>query len=157
MRSASVHEIGPLLRRRRRERQSMPCVVGGLAACLNTTIGCLQRARDALEPSHVEWTIAVPAEDEVPTEDESQLVGPTAGVHPDRVQRVHARAIELLSKIFPVEEVAELFHSGGARAKVHENATLLFADMVGFTAWSARHTPDRIFDALTRYYQLLDM
>ena len=68
----------------------------------------------------------------------------------------NSRAAQILADIFPACEMAELYHTGASRAKVHSDATLLFADMVGFTAWSARQTPDRVFSALTLYYQLLD-
>ena len=67
-----------------------------------------------------------------------------------------SRTAQLLADVFPTSEIAELWHTGGSTAKVHDDATLLFADMVGFTAWSAQHTPDHIFAVLTQYYQLLD-
>ena len=71
-------------------------------------------------------------------------------------QADRSRNARLLRQLFPPDTMAELLHTGGSLARGHENATLLFADLVGFTAWSSAQPPGRVFAALGQYYQLLD-
>jgi len=118
---------------------------------LDVVVTSLLRVRDAVDPMPKltsEASIAGESDDE----SDSQI----ASSRPLSFNDPNSRAAQILADIFPACEMAELYHTGASRAKVHSNATLLFADMVGFTAWSARQTPDRVFSALTLYYQLLD-
>ena len=117
---------------------------------LDVVVTSLLRVRDAVDPMPKltsEASIAGESDDE----SDSQIA-----CRPLSFNDPNSRAAQILADIFPACEMAELYHTGASRAKVHSNATLLFADMVGFTAWSARQTPDRVFSALTLYYQLLD-
>jgi class 3 adenylate cyclase len=41
-------------------------------------------------------------------------------------------------------------------ASLFQNTTILFADMAGFTAWSATRTPEQVFELLERVYSALD-
>jgi Adenylate and Guanylate cyclase catalytic domain len=41
-------------------------------------------------------------------------------------------------------------------ASLFQNTTILFADMAGFTAWSATRTPEQVFELLERVYSAFD-
>lgn len=41
-------------------------------------------------------------------------------------------------------------------AKEYENATIFFGDLSGFTAWSARHSPEEVFELLETLYTAFD-
>jgi len=39
---------------------------------------------------------------------------------------------------------------------LYENSTIYFADLVGFTAWSAKRTPEEVFQLLESLYSVFD-
>jgi class 3 adenylate cyclase len=41
-------------------------------------------------------------------------------------------------------------------ADLFENTTIMFADLVGFTAWSSKHTPVEVFELLEAIYSVFD-
>ena len=54
----------------------------------------------------------------------------------------------LLHTILPTSIAAELRASGHVQARRHENVAVLFADVVGFTQWCDRRTPDEVLGHL---------
>jgi class 3 adenylate cyclase len=110
----------------------------------------LEHAQDAQIKRHVEKAL-LQQRVSVLEQEKEQLLWAARRAHSQR-----SRDFKILHELFPRDAVDELLRTGGASAKVHPKATLLFADLVGFTSWASRQTPDRIFEALGPYYQLLD-
>jgi guanylate cyclase len=73
-------------------------------------------------------------------------------------QRDAARAQteELLGHILPASVIARLKRGEGQIAERHEEATVLFADIVGFTAFADSVAPERIVSLLSRAFVQLD-
>lgn len=151
------------------EKTAMPLVTRGVRVILGTILnrGCsaLVALLDVVISTllHVHHIMDVPRDHERPSSLAAQEPSATAE-EPSHSSSRHqrrpsedTRAIKLLNDIFPPGYLIGLYEGGGMPAKMHENGSLLFADMVGFTAWSAQQTPDQVFSALTLFYQLLDM
>jgi guanylate cyclase len=71
-------------------------------------------------------------------------------------ERLQKRTDELLHNILPVD-VAERLKAGDTPiADQYESASVLFADIVGFTPMSAEMTPQQVIDTLTELFGGLD-
>jgi class 3 adenylate cyclase len=68
--------------------------------------------------------------------------------HLAEIQRGKERVDELLQVILPRQVVPELIGSGTVRPRRVENVAVLFADLVGFTRYCGRHTPEEVVDRL---------
>jgi adenylate cyclase len=68
--------------------------------------------------------------------------------HLDEIQRGKERVDELLQVILPHQVVPELIGSGTVRPRHVDNVAVLFADLVGFTSYCGRHTPEQVVDRL---------
>jgi class 3 adenylate cyclase len=71
--------------------------------------------------------------------------------HLAEIDRQRRRAEELLHAILPASAVAELESSQRVIPRRHENVAVLFADVVGFTAFCETHTPEEIVANLHRF------
>lgn len=67
-----------------------------------------------------------------------------------------ARSEELLLNILPASVAERLKDGGDQIADRHENASVLFADIVDFTAFSDRTSPERLVALLSRVFSTLD-
>ena len=67
-----------------------------------------------------------------------------------------ARAEELLRNVLPAPIADELKRSGRVQPKYARSATILFADIQGFTLLAERTEPARLIDLLDRYFSALD-
>jgi adenylate cyclase len=84
--------------------------------------------------------------------------------HLAEIDRQRQRAEELLHAILPAAAVTELENSHIVTPRRHENVTVLFADVVGFTAFCEAHPPEEVvanlhvlastFEDLTAQYGL---
>ena len=70
-------------------------------------------------------------------------------------EREHARSEQLLSQIMPAS-VAERLKKGGAVADRYDDASILFADMAGFTARAAELTPEELVRFLDEVFTRFD-
>jgi adenylate cyclase len=74
-------------------------------------------------------------------------------------EREHARSEELLAHIMPAS-VAERLKKGGIVADRHDDASILFADMAGFTARAEELTPEELVrfldEVFTRFDELVN-
>ncbi|WP_194974367.1 adenylate/guanylate cyclase domain-containing protein [Aquiflexum lacus] len=66
------------------------------------------------------------------------------------------RSEDLLLNIFPKEIAEELKETGKAKARLHENVTVLFADIKNFTSLSEGLTPPELVKLLHAYFQRID-
>jgi class 3 adenylate cyclase len=67
-----------------------------------------------------------------------------------------ARAEELLGNVLPAPIADELKRSGRVQPKYLRSATILFADIQGFTLLAERTEPARLIDLLDQYFSALD-
>src|SRR5262249_41943221 len=67
-----------------------------------------------------------------------------------------ARAEELLRNVLPAPIAEELKRSGRVQPKYTRSATILFADIQGFTLLAERTEPARLIDLLDAYFTALD-
>ncbi len=72
-----------------------------------------------------------------------------------RLNEQRARYHDLLTSILPAA-VAERLQRGETVVDEHSDVTVLFADIVGFTAMAARSRPDQILDLLNRLFAAFD-
>jgi len=73
-----------------------------------------------------------------------------------RIQEEQARSERLLLNVLPAP-IAERLKAGEEPiADLFDDATVLFADLVGFTAYAAERTPDEVVEALNRVYTRFD-
>lgn len=70
--------------------------------------------------------------------------------HLEEIRRGKERVDELLRVILPHQVVPELLCSGTVRPRHVENVAVLFADLVGFTSYCGRHTPEEVVDRLQK-------
>ena len=79
----------------------------------------------------------------------------------DRIQgeleQEQERSEELLLNILPEEVAADLKKDGRTEAKYYENASVLFADMVGFTALADRSSPGDLVATLNEIFSEFDV
>jgi class 3 adenylate cyclase len=73
-----------------------------------------------------------------------------------RLQREMERSDSLLENILPTSIAAELKETGHAVAHRYENVTMLFADIVGFTAFARDLDPDDVVGYLNRLFTRFD-
>ena len=71
-------------------------------------------------------------------------------------KREHDRAEMLLANILPEEIAAQLKESPESIAEEFPQATILFADIVGFTSTSAKLTPSRLVENLNKVFYRFD-
>jgi class 3 adenylate cyclase len=72
------------------------------------------------------------------------------------VERANADNVRLLLNILPESIAARLRAGEHLIADRFESATLMFADIVGFTALSARMTPAEVVDILNKVFSMFD-
>ena len=72
-----------------------------------------------------------------------------------RLDDQRARYHDLLTSILPAA-VAERLQRGETVVDEHSDVTVLFADIVGFTAMAARSRPDQILDLLNKLFAAFD-
>lgn len=70
--------------------------------------------------------------------------------------RENAKTEELLNRIFPVRIAEELKENGKVVPRFHPSATILFADVKGFTAFTERAEPALLIGMLDRYFAAFD-
>lgn len=68
--------------------------------------------------------------------------------HLEEIRRGKERVDELLRVILPPQVVPELISTGTVRPRRVENVAVLFADLVGFTRYCGRHSPEEVVDGL---------
>ncbi len=66
------------------------------------------------------------------------------------------RAEALLNNVLPAPVADELRHNGKVRPRYTRSATILFADIQGFTLLAERTEPARLINLLDRYFSALD-
>ncbi len=71
-------------------------------------------------------------------------------------ERERDRADELLLNILPAETAAELKTTGKALARQHEQVTVLFSDVVGFTQLAETLSPQELVSTLDAYFGAFD-
>lgn len=74
----------------------------------------------------------------------------------DAVEHERDRADELLLNILPAETAAELKATGKALARQHEQVTVLFSDVVGFTQLAETLSPQELVNTLDAYFGVFD-
>lgn len=67
-----------------------------------------------------------------------------------------ARSQNLLLNIFPADIAEELKNTGRTQARLHDNVTVLFADVKNFTIVSEGLLPDQLVELLDTYFQRID-
>ncbi|MBV6442415.1 MAG: tetratricopeptide repeat protein [Haliscomenobacteraceae bacterium CHB4] len=70
--------------------------------------------------------------------------------------RNQRRTDRLLLNILPVAVASELRRTGSVQPKRHENVTVLFADLVGFTEFGHALPPETLVGLIDRYYRAFD-
>mmetsp|Transcript_27365 Transcript_27365/g.37747 ORF Transcript_27365/g.37747 Transcript_27365/m.37747 type:complete len:694 (+) Transcript_27365:26-2107(+) len=66
-------------------------------------------------------------------------------------------AFELLTKVFPLETLEQLQWDLGAEISQHHNeVSVFFSDIVGFTEWCSKHDSSTVIGCLSAYFQILD-
>ncbi len=73
-----------------------------------------------------------------------------------RIEEEQAKSERLLLNVLPAPIADRLKAGEEPIADLFDDATVLFADLVGFTAYAAEHTPDAVVDALNRVYTRFD-
>ncbi len=77
-----------------------------------------------------------------------------------RVEDERKTADILLHSVLPVPAVQELRHGGKMRPRRHDNIAVLFCDLVGFTSYCDRNSPedvvDRLQDVFTRFEEVAE-
>jgi len=74
----------------------------------------------------------------------------------EKLQREQARTVKLLHSIMPETIARELREAGGVVPRRFENATVMFADFVGFTAHAETLDPMVLVQILDQYYSEFD-
>ncbi|HMV68460.1 MAG TPA: adenylate/guanylate cyclase domain-containing protein, partial [Myxococcota bacterium] len=82
----------------------------------------------------------------------------TLAVHSARsaLRREFQRSEHLLHNVLPVSVADRLKGEPRTIAERYEACTVLFADMAGFTAWSATREPEELVDELNRIFSAFD-
>lgn len=73
----------------------------------------------------------------------------------EEVERQRARVDELLNRVFPASIAASL-KLGDRSVAQHSEVTILFADVVGFTALASRLLPSQLVELLEQMFQRFD-
>ncbi len=66
------------------------------------------------------------------------------------IEAERRRAEDLLHVVLPAPAVAELKRTDGVTPRRHDDVTVLFGDIVGFTAYCERHPPEEVVANLDR-------
>ncbi|QGY01543.1 adenylate/guanylate cyclase domain-containing response regulator [Methylobacterium mesophilicum SR1.6/6] len=77
--------------------------------------------------------------------------------HLRTIERERSRADELLHAILPVSAVAELMETGQVKPRLFDDVAVLFIDLVGFTAWCHRQTPDTVVAEIHRLAEAFEI
>lgn len=75
----------------------------------------------------------------------------------DELEQEQERSEELLLNILPREVAADLKRDGRTEAKYYESTSVLFADMVGFTALADRSSPSDLVATLNEIFTEFDV
>lgn len=70
--------------------------------------------------------------------------------------RERQRSDQLLHAVLPASIVSELRAGASSIARRHEAVTVLFADIAGFTPWSASQTPEHVVAVLEQIFSRFD-
>jgi class 3 adenylate cyclase len=73
------------------------------------------------------------------------------------IDRERRRADSLLASLFPAPVVEEFRTTGTVTSRRHEDVAVLFCDVVGFTAWCDRHTPEEVVTTLQAMVERLEL
>ncbi len=73
-----------------------------------------------------------------------------------RIEEEQARSERLLLNVLPAPIAERLKAGEEPLADLFDDATVLFADLVGFTAYAAEHSPDSVVETLNRIYTRFD-
>lgn len=84
------------------------------------------------------------------------MLVPLFGYFLERLAEERARAEALLANVLPVEIADELKRTGRAAARRFDSVTVLFADLVGFTAHSKDSDPEQIASELNSIFTRFD-
>jgi adenylate cyclase len=84
---------------------------------------------------------------------EKKLLRDREAVYLEQIRREKERVDELLHVILPSEVVPELIRTGAVQPRRVEGVAVLFADIVGFTPYCGRHTPEVVVAQLQRVMQ----
>ncbi len=73
-----------------------------------------------------------------------------------RIEEEQAKSERLLLNVLPAPIAARLKAGEEPIADLFDDVTVLFADLVGFTAYAAEHAPDVVVNSLNRVYSRFD-
>lgn len=73
-----------------------------------------------------------------------------------RIEEEQAKSERLLLNVLPAPIAARLKAGEEPIADLFDDVTVLFADLVGFTAYAAEYTPDVVVESLNRIYSCFD-
>ena len=77
-------------------------------------------------------------------------------VYHQSIENEKRRADQILSTVLPKSIARELKRHGRLPPRLYEEVTVLFSDVVGFTAYSEKHPPDTVFaelEALVEHFE----
>ncbi|MDZ4822388.1 MAG: adenylate/guanylate cyclase domain-containing protein [Flavobacteriales bacterium] len=74
----------------------------------------------------------------------------------DLLNKEKERAEKLLLNVLPAEVAAELKLRGKVKPRLHENVTIIFIDIYGFTRIAASVSPEDLIEELDYYYKVFD-
>jgi len=72
------------------------------------------------------------------------------------LERERQRSDQLLQAVLPQSIVAELRDGAASIARRHDQVTVLFADIAGFTPWSANQSPEQVVAVLEQIFSRFD-
>ncbi len=88
--------------------------------------------------------------------DQQQALLASVQAHQQAQVQARARRDELLSEVLPDRVTDQLLAEPGPVAELHENVTVIFADVVGFCTLASRWEPVWVVDLLNRLFSQLD-
>jgi class 3 adenylate cyclase len=74
----------------------------------------------------------------------------------NRISKEKDRSEKLLLNILPEETARELKHCGKAKARRHENVTVLFTDFKGFSSQAETMDPEVLVEVIDHYFRAFD-
>lgn len=77
--------------------------------------------------------------------------------HLATIERQRGRLSELLHAMLPSSAVAELEETGGVEPRRHAEVTVLFCDVVGFTAYCDAHSPEEVLAGLQHLVECFEL
>lgn len=123
----------------------LPVIVISAVDGLESVIKCIELGADDYLVKPVNWTL-LRARCGVLLE--RKHLQDREAVYLQQVEFEQERNRALMRAVFPPPVVAELEQDNNVRARLHENVGVLFADVVGFTAFCASETPGTIYGHL---------